>query len=64
MVMGDSMATSIMDFVQRYRDYEGRREATHDLIKVSRVPVLGGALIELSHFLVPLSFDPIVHHAR
>ncbi|KAI0445684.1 hypothetical protein F4803DRAFT_547973 [Xylaria telfairii] len=33
MVMGDSMATSIMDFVQRYRDYEGRRDATHDLIK-------------------------------
>ncbi|KAI0106987.1 C-x8-C-x5-C-x3-H type zinc finger protein-like protein [Nemania sp. FL0031] len=33
MVMGDPMATSIMDFVQRYRDYEGRREATHELIK-------------------------------
>ncbi|KAI0485865.1 C-x8-C-x5-C-x3-H type zinc finger protein-like protein [Xylaria cf. heliscus] len=33
MVMGESMATSIMDFVQRYRDYEGRREATHELIK-------------------------------
>ncbi|KAJ2979104.1 hypothetical protein NUW58_g7291 [Xylaria curta] len=33
MVMGDAMATSIMDFVQRYRDYEGQRDATHDLIK-------------------------------
>ncbi|KAI0537018.1 hypothetical protein GGR58DRAFT_473164 [Xylaria digitata] len=31
--MGDFEATSIMDFVQRYRDYEGRREQTHELIK-------------------------------
>ncbi|KAI0914620.1 hypothetical protein F4824DRAFT_486740 [Ustulina deusta] len=33
MVMGDPRATSIMDFVQRYRDYEGRRDLTHELIK-------------------------------
>ncbi|KAI1178181.1 C-x8-C-x5-C-x3-H type zinc finger protein-like protein [Nemania sp. FL0916] len=33
MRMGDSMVTSIMDFVQRYRDYEGQRDATHELIK-------------------------------
>ncbi|GAP92877.2 putative c-x8-c-x5-c-x3-h zinc finger protein [Rosellinia necatrix] len=33
MTMGDSGANSIMDFVQRYRDYEGRRDSTHELIK-------------------------------
>ncbi|KAI0426981.1 hypothetical protein F5Y09DRAFT_317374 [Xylaria sp. FL1042] len=33
MAMGDSRATSIMDFVQRYRDYEGSRDLTHELIK-------------------------------
>ncbi|KAI1201586.1 hypothetical protein F5X97DRAFT_290018 [Nemania serpens] len=31
--MGDSMATSIMDFVHRYREYEGHRDATHEFIK-------------------------------
>lgn len=39
-VMGDSMATSIMDFVLRYREYEGYRDATHDFIRVSRVAFL------------------------
>ncbi|KAI1109219.1 C-x8-C-x5-C-x3-H type zinc finger protein-like protein [Nemania sp. NC0429] len=31
--MGDTMASSIMDFVQRYRAYEGHRDATHEFIK-------------------------------
>ncbi|KAI2641985.1 C-x8-C-x5-C-x3-H type zinc finger protein-like protein [Xylaria nigripes] len=31
--MGDSRARSIMDFVQRYRDYEGHRDTTHEFIK-------------------------------
>ncbi|KAI3320608.1 C-x8-C-x5-C-x3-H type zinc finger protein-like protein [Xylariaceae sp. AK1471] len=33
MAMGSPRATSIMDFVQRYRDYEQHRDATHEMIK-------------------------------
>ncbi|KAI0398926.1 hypothetical protein F4802DRAFT_591536 [Xylaria palmicola] len=31
--MGDSVSMSIVDFVQRYRDYEARSDDTHQLIK-------------------------------
>jgi hypothetical protein len=51
MAMGDQGPTSIMDFVQRYRDYEESRNASHQLIRVGDYlgPLSGLVQLNLLH---------------